>query len=198
MAGYSPQPDQIDEKAYPGSFYLRSASKGAITVAEIARVAASRSGTPISTANMVVRIVNSPWNRMNFIPYSEGPYQHYKSYGLAGGPQYRKVGGAFPVLWIPTADGKEPEQVFGALPYTPPTFSFNPPGESTTKPFPGLVVNPPGGDGMPETGGDEPYTPPGEQPSSRKWWIIGGIAAAVALGGAAYLATRKKKGGKGK
>lgn len=195
MAGYVPQPDQITTTAQPGFFYQRPSSKDNCTVAFIAGAAAQRSATEITTANMVVRIVNSHWNRLNFIPYSEGPSQYYKNYGLVGGPQYKKVGGVFPLLWIPTADGKEPDQVFG---FSPPPMSFNPPEKQPpADPLPGVVYNPPGGDGMPPGDGD---TWGGGSPTSdpnRKWWIIGGIAAAALAAGIGIYAWKKQKKGRG-
>jgi len=190
MAGFNPQPDQITTTAQPGFFYQRPGSKDNCTVAFIAQAAAQRSATTITTANMVVRIVNSHWNRLNFIPYSEGPSQYYKNYGLAGGPQYKKTSAGFPLLWIPTADGKEPEQVFGT---SPPKMSFNPPEQQVTNPLPGVVFNPPGGDGMPPGDGDTWDGGSTDPDPNRKWWVIGGIAAAALAAGIGIYAWKKRK-----
>jgi len=113
---FVPQQEHINTKARAGYFYARPSSSPSVTVARIAQVAAQNT-SGISTANMVKAIANSAWNKANF-EYAMTGVQNYTNYGFPG-PQYAKHGGEFPLLWIPTAAGEEPEAVFGVKPVIP-------------------------------------------------------------------------------
>jgi hypothetical protein len=109
-----------------GMFYRRAASTGT-TVAQIAHVAAyhlRQEGYDVSTFQMVQLIANSTWNHAH-IRYARTGYENY---GFDG-PQMQKryahdpistygSGSGWPTFWIPTADGKEPGQLYG--PTAPP------------------------------------------------------------------------------
>ena len=115
---YYPKEEQIKRAGpRPGMFYWATR---AVNVAEIARVAAKNSPTPISTAEMVALIAGSSWN--HHVRYSS---KGYTSYGIEGPQMEAKysstdytagygTGTSWPMLWIPTADGKEPEDVYGS------------------------------------------------------------------------------------
>jgi LPXTG-motif cell wall-anchored protein len=115
MSNFAPTAEQVTEKAYCGFFYQRPSSKASVTVAQIAYAAAQRAGGAISTANLVRLIAESPWNQAHFTYALKGSAQNYTNYGFPG-PQYAKSGGAFPLLWVPTPEGAEPEDVFGGAP----------------------------------------------------------------------------------
>jgi len=140
----------------PGKFF-RPNDQNAINVSTIA-LRAYGSG---NTANGVVAIANSTWNRSH-VYYADtgyGPYAEHLTDGK--GPQQEKKyatpplsvhgsGSHWPTLWLPPLDGKpEPEEYFGWEPPTDPgqgpTGNMGPQGAKGDKGDPGL----PGAQGLP-------------------------------------------------
>lgn len=215
---FEPTTDQMSESPTIGTFYKRPASKAAVTVAQIAYTAAERAGWSITTASLVKLIAGSPWNKAHFAYGRSGPKQNYTTYGVDG-PQYAKTGGAFPPLWIPTADGREPEEVFGAPAAPPPAGPSSMSFVSTKKtgPQPGirqrsssggqpasmsLVAVSSAGDGTGPGGADldSLYSSGGsffssESPLGISWgWVLGGGAALAAAGVIAWKLMGRGKG----
>jgi len=202
---FNPQPENINSKARAGYFYARPSGTMSVTVARIAQVAAKNT-TGITTANMVKAIANSAWNKANFT-YSMTGVQNYTNYGFPG-PQYAKTGDLFPLLWIPTADGKEPEAVFGGLPGITrdpgaPASDFRLKQPDSSRTAIGTML--PGArdtgtsdgrtTGSTAAGGTGGYTGPlslfGKQIS---WgWIIAGAAAVAAAGVYVWKRSKKRK-----
>ena len=196
---YYPKEEQIKRAGpTPGMFYWPTR---ALNVAEIARVAAKNSPTPISTANMVVLIASSNWN--HHIRYST---RGYTAYGIEGPQMEAKYsatnytagygsGTSWPMLWIPTPDGKEPEDVYGS-----PGVGISPitPGPTDSG---SRVRTSPGMPSKPGTGVDPGYKPgTGVAPGSRPILDSGGAAAsrpATSKYGGGQVTTAGMGGGSG-
>jgi len=173
---YYPTDDQIRRAGpRPGMFYWATR---ALNVAEIARVAAKNSETPISTANMVALIAGSTWN--HHIRYSS---KGYTSYGIEGPQMEAKysatdptagygTGTSWPVLWIPTADGKEPDDIYGSP--EKPVLSA-PPSEGG-----GTLLRP----GTPSSGGGTTIRPGAGEGGTPGTWSSGGASDTGSGGGA--------------
>jgi hypothetical protein len=170
----------IDKGPRAGMFYRRASSTGT-TVAQIAHVAAyhlRQEGHQVSTFQMVQLIANSTWNHAH-IRYARTGYENY---GFDG-PQMQKKyahdpistygsGSGWPTFWIPTADGKEPGQLYGPT-APPPQVELlpgvtAPPGPSRTSPgFTQRTPEPigrapyPSGAGSPDYGGGGGHRVPG-------------------------------------
>ena len=139
MSDFVPTSVQITTKVMPGFFYARPSASAAINVAEIARVAGTRSSPTLSAAKYVKLIADSAWNQSHFT-YAMKGVQNYSTYGYPG-PQYAKSGGTFKLLWIPLPDGSEPEDVFGS-PVAPPTTPESPPVQAPPSTERGTVATP--------------------------------------------------------
>ena len=159
MSNFVPQAAHINSKARAGFFYVRPPTSGPVTVARIAQVAAQNT-SGISTANMVRAIADSPWNKSHF-EYSKTGTQNYTNYGFPG-PQYAKRSGSFPPLWIPTAAGAEPEQVYGG----------------------GMVVRKPGPAPSPTRAGAGPGDRSGTGTGTRDDYLTSGGRTTTGSGGA--------------
>jgi hypothetical protein len=218
---YAPIPDQI-RGAGPrvGMFYRRDAGSWS-SIAHIAEVADRNSPVPVGTAQMVALIANSAWNKSH-VRYGSQSYSAYSSMlaykdeqGRGMGPQMEAkygpdplsgygTGSGWPTLWIPTPDGREPEQVFG-----PPKFGVAPgigtgggAGAGVLTPIGGApegVFTPIGsggssaGSGQPPilgTGGSHGYVPPGGVANGNgvalagagsKWWMWGVAALGLTM-----------------
>jgi len=204
MSNYVPTSEMISTKPRVGFFYARPMTKGPVTIAQVAYVAAREAGGIISTANMVKRIAESEWNQSHFDYAVKGSSQNYTNYGFPG-PQYQKEGAAYPLLWIPTPDGKEPEDVFGSPSAEVVSPGFSVPTPSDTVATPGLSAGTPTssrGSGSPDSGGTSLWTGGGSSSSSSS---RGGVPVAseagfpwgwalVALGGAAAVYYYLRKG----
>jgi len=176
MAIYYPTEDQIIAKGPRMGMFYRRGDITPVTIAQIAKVAANNSAVPVTTAQVVKLISDSPWNQAHV----EFGMTGYENYGFPG-PQYKKkysadptsgpgTGSGWPTLWIPTADGKEPEEVFGKVIPTP--------------------VTP----GVPGGGGTTPATPLTPQKAGFPWWLVM-IGGGVLLVG--WLTKKRKKGKRG-
>lgn len=143
---YIPTPDQILTAApKPGTFYR---SRSGIYPADVARVAYKNNGTIGTSAGLHLMNAN-PWNshiRRATTGYSAYPaigsgIQFDPKYDPANPKSTYKTGTAYPVVWVPTEDGKTPEQIYGGS-LAPPA-----PGEEPAPYVPGQ--GPPGPIGPP-------------------------------------------------
>ena len=149
-ARYSPALDQVKTKApRPGTFYRARKGIYPATVAKVAYKDQGVMGTPSG-----LKLMNdSTWNR--HIRYAASGYSAYSNIpeGMQFDPKYNVndplsvygSGHAYPVVWVPPADGREPEEYFGWI--APPTD----PGEPATPDAPGPMgpQGPPGQIGPP-------------------------------------------------
>lgn len=154
---YSPTVEQILTKApRPGTFYR---ARPGVYPATVARVAYQNQNV-MSTAAGLKLMNDSSWN--HHIRYASSGYQNYSNIaeGMQFDPKYDpndplssyNSGNAYPVVWIPPANGQDPEQFFnwspGMGPAGPPGSPGSPgqpgaPGESGTSGPPG-PIGPPG------------------------------------------------------
>ena len=161
---YRPTPDQIKEtQPEPGKFF-RPRDQNSATMATLS-LRAYGSG---NTANGVVAISNSTWNRSH-IRYSAQGYGAYaqhltngtglqkeKKYDSSDPLSVYNSGSHFPCFWIPPLDGRpEPEEFFGWQP---------PPEEPPPPPEPPPEEPPPPPEPPPEPPPGEPPEPPPEMP----------------------------------
>lgn len=170
----------------PGKFYKRGKTS-AVNMSEIARVAGKNANPSISTLAMLKIICASAWNKQNFTYTKKG----YEVYPFEGPSYHRGFMGSsseWPLLWIPTLSGEEPEEVFGDTDVPPGggQSQYTPPTQSRT-PYKG-------GTGLPSTDYEE--TDPGDLSvsggSSTMRYV--GIGAIVLLGGGlVYWLMKKKK-----
>lgn len=157
---YRPTPDQIDRTGpTPGRFY-RPNDQMDKTIATICLRAYGEG----NTANGVVALANSTWNRSHIRLSSKG-YEAYAQHLTDGtGPQKERKyddqdplsvygsGTHYPCFWLPPLAGRpEPEEFFNWEPPEPPPEEPPPPPEEPPPPPP------------PEEP-EEPWIPPPEEP----------------------------------
>jgi hypothetical protein len=221
---FIPTEDLIIGKGPRAGMFYRRASTSGTTVAQIANVAAfhlRQEGYDVSTFQMVQLIANSTWNHSH-IRYARTGYENY---GFDG-PQMQKKyahdpissygsGTGWPTFWIPTADGREPEDLYGVV-APPPQVERMPgiPGGDPARlgPAPGRqggdpsrMVSPirstspyPGGAGSPDYGGGGGHQVPGglvRAPAGSfatagfsPWLLLLAVGGAVVI----WQATKKK------
>lgn len=176
---YRPTPDQIKETGPTPGYFFRPRDQNAATMATLSLRAYGEG----NTANGVVAISNSTWNRSH-IRYSSQGYGPYADHLIDGtGLQKEKKydssdplseygsGSHFPCFWIPPLDGRpEPEEYFGWVPppEEPPPPPEPPPPEEPPPPPP------------PEPPPEEPPPPPPEMPPDTECCTNEQIAQMVA------------------
>ena len=118
---YNPPLNSIKVKApRPGTFYRPRLGIHPATVARVAYKDQNIMSTPAG-----LKLMNdSSWNR--HIRYATNGYENYShiNEGMQYNPKYNPnnplsvygSGNAYPVVWIPPADGREPEAFFGWVP----------------------------------------------------------------------------------
>ena len=117
-----PNPSQIQSSPGPGAWYQL---KKGDTYWGISRDAYGRA----NVRKGLMLMNNATWN--NHIDKKNKGWEAYKVPGLQATPDYslanprgpKGSGSDYPVVWIPTADGMEPEEVYGVscLLYTSPS-----------------------------------------------------------------------------
>ena len=170
---YVPTPDQIKETGPTPGYFFRPRDQNTATMATLSLRAYGEG----NTANGVVAISNSTWNRshIRYSPQGYGPYaehlidgtglQKERKYSLEPLSEYGS-GTHFPTFWIPPLEGRpEPEEYFGwipppeEVPEEPPP----PPEEPEEPPPPPPPEEPPPPPPPPEEP-EEPPPPPPEEP----------------------------------
>ena len=229
---YIPSADEILTSApRPGTFYQ---GRAGIYPVKVAKVAYVKNGSGAVNIYQGLRLMNeSPWN--DHMRRSTAGYTSYPAIGkgIQFEPKYAGTskpeagfgsGHQYPVVWIPTEDGKEPDEVFESDPL--PKFGMGPgpidsgiPESGETR-APGMggskrIGLPGAGDdtraGAPGSGGTIGVPPSGgtsgggggdltvgggvAKAGVGRWWMWA-LAGAVLLGGYALWRRRKKKRGK--
>jgi hypothetical protein len=155
LGRYVPTTAQILTAApRPGTFYRPRQGIWPIKVAEVAYGAADRKRGVLSinasTWNDHVRRASKGWEA-----YKVNGLQFEARYG-AHPSSFFNTGNAYPVIWVPPLDGREPEAFFSTGPVVPPVGPVVPPYVPPTPPV-GPVVPP----YVPPTPPDvPPYVPP--------------------------------------
>jgi hypothetical protein len=139
----------------PGSFYVPRSGIYPAKVADVAYGAADRKrgllAMNASTWNDHVRRAAAGWE-----PYKVKGLQFEAKYKATDPRSTYGSGNAFPVIWVPPLDGREPEAFFSTGPVVPPVGPVVPPYVPPTPPV-GPVVPP----YVPPTPPDvPPYVPP--------------------------------------
>jgi hypothetical protein len=158
LGRYVPTTAQILTAApRPGTFYRPRQGIWPIKVAEVAYGAADRKRGVLSinasTWNDHVRRASKGWEA-----YKVNGLQFEARYG-AHPSSFFNTGNAYPVIWVPPLDGREPEAFFSTGPVVPPVGPVVPPYVPPTPPVgpvvpPYVPPTPPVGPVVP------PYVPP--------------------------------------